>query len=598
MMVRNEYPRPQLERKTWQNLNGKWAFLFDDQNIGLKEKWYKHTHQFAQSIEVPFVYQTKKSGIGVTDQHDTVWYQKNIAVDKEIGKRYLLHFGAVDYFTDVFVNGQHVFYHEGGNTSFTIDVTDSLTGVDDSIVVRVNDPQFDESIPRGKQIWEEKSKGIWYTNTTGIWQTVWLETVSEVYLTQLKMTSLFDEGKVQLIAELNDYVQEAIFHYQIHFKGELVCQGNAAFNHQKLNIAVDILGEKIFKTNYHDEGCSWSPEHPNLFDLTIQITSEGKTTDEINSYFGFRKIHQEKGMVYLNNRPYYQKLVLDQGYWPESLLTAPDDVAFIKDIKLAKEMGFNGCRKHQKTEDPRFLYWADKLGYLVWGECASAPIYNENAVNRLLHEWDEIIERDYNHPSIVTWVPLNESWGIRNIQRDRQQQHFSQTMYHYLHSIDTTRLVISNDGWNMTETDICAIHNYSHGSVDEPEKYQAFKEHLETKQNIMDYPSTSWNIYADGFNNQGEPVILTEFGGIGFKVDAQNGWGYTSVESEKDFISEYQRIMDAVYASKALWGYCYTQLTDVEQEINGLVAYNRQPKCNLAAIKKINDKYHLERINP
>jgi beta-galactosidase/beta-glucuronidase len=261
-------------------------------------------------------------------------------------------------------------------------------------------------------------------------------------------------------------------------------------------------------------------------------------------------------------------------------------------------MGFNGCRKHQKTEDPRFLYWADKLGYLVWGECASAPIYNENAVNRLLHEWDEIIERDYNHPSIVTWVPLNESWGIRNIQRDRQQQHFSQTMYHYLHSIDTTRLVISNDGWNMTETDICAIHNYSHGSVDEPEKYQAFKEHLETKQNIMDYPSTSWNIYADGFNNQGEPVILTEFGGIGFKVDAQNGWGYTSVESEKDFISEYQRIMDAVYASKALWGYCYTQLTDVEQEINGLVAYNRQPKCNLAAIKKINDKYHLERINP
>lgn len=598
MTVRSEYPRPQLVRENWLNLNGVWDFQFDDANVGLEEKWYQEKKIFREKIIVPFAYETEKSGIGDRSRHDIVWYRKAINLQKKTGKKYLLHFGAVDYFADVYLNGQHVGYHEGGNTSFSFDITEHLQNDDNNFVVRAFDPRFDESILRGKQIWEEKSKGIWYTNTTGIWQTVWLEEVADTYVEDLAITPLFDEGRVKLRVALSKHTRTASLVYRISFQGTTISQGQAQFNENKLELILDVMQEKIFRTVFHGIGWTWSPEHPNLFDVTLQVLVEQDVVDKVESYFGFRKIHVEKGMVYLNNHPYYQKLILDQGYWPESLLTAPDDEAFIKDIKLSKEMGFNGCRKHQKTEDPRFLYWADRLGYLVWGECASAPIYNENAVNRLMKEWSEIVKRDYNHPCIVTWVPLNESWGVPNIQRNRQQQHFSQAIYHYLHAIDSTRLVISNDGWNLTETDICAVHNYRHGNPDEKERYQFFQETLATKENILAFSPTRWSIYADGFSHQGEPILLTEFGGIGFKADGQAGWGYTSVSSEENFISEYQRILKAVYASKVLYGYCYTQLTDVEQEINGLLTYHREPKCSLEAIKRINDSYHQEIIHP
>lgn len=598
MEVRNEYPRPQMVRENWLNLNGEWEFQFDDRDCGLKEKWYEKGTRFSRKIIVPFAFQTKLSGIGETNRHDIVWYHRTFQIDKENKQRYLLHFGAVDYFADIFVNGEKVTSHEGGHTSFTVDITSYLLDTGENhLVVRAYDPQTDESIPRGKQIWEEKSKGIWYTNTTGIWQTVWLEKVADIYITQLKFTPLFDSGQVEVEVYLNHIASKANLLYQIYFKDNLICKGETNCNQNKVKFVVDVMQEKIFRTIFHGDGYAWSPEHPNLFDVSFNLFVEGDRVDKINSYFGFRKIHEENGMVYLNNQPYYQKLVLDQGYWPDSLLTAPNDEAFVDDIKLSKEMGFNGCRKHQKIEDPRFLYWADKLGYLVWGECASAPIYNSDAVNRLTREWSEIITRDYNHPSIVTWVPLNESWGVPDIQRNRQQQHFSQALYHYIHAVDSTRLVISNDGWNLTETDICAIHNYSHGQSHDLKQYEHFKTTLSTKENILNFPSTRWSIYAQGFYHRGTPILLTEFGGIGFKVGNQVGWGYTSAETKEDFVSEYRRVMEAVYASRVLYGYCYTQLTDVEQEINGLLTYDRRPKCDLAKIREINDSYHLNQIH-
>lgn len=359
---------------------------------------------------------------------------------------------------------------------------------------------------------------------------------------------------------------------------------------------IDVIQGHIFASNFHDDGRSWTPENPSLFNVSLTLKENQEPIDKIESYFGFRKIHTANGMVYLNNKPFYQKLLLDQGYWPSGLLTAPSDQDFVKDIELSKKMGFNGCRKHQKMEDPRFLYWADVLGFVVWGECAAPPIYSNKSVARLMAEWTEIVERDYNHPSLITWVPINESWGVPNISLDRQQQHFSQTMYHYLHSLDQSRLVISNDGWAATETDIVAIHNYMHGQADEERKYNYFKETLSSRDNLVSRPSTAWPIFADGFSYQGEPILLTEFGGIGYEVSSQEGWGYTTVSSEEEFIADYARIMDAVYASKGLWGYCYTQITDVEQEINGLLTYNRQPKCDLAKIKEINDAYHLPNV--
>lgn len=595
-MIEKGYPRPQLVRSQWENLNGSWQFAFDDENIGQKERWYQDNQAFDLTIEVPFVYQAALSGIHQRKSHPVVWYQRELSLVKNPKKRYLLHCGAVDYEADVYVNGQHVCNHIGGHTSFECDITDYLNDTaNQQLTIRAYDPLQDESIPRGKQFWEEESMGIWYTNSTGIWQTVWLEEVHPLYLTRLQLTPHFDEGKVQIQTTLSQTTgtEDVKLAYQIYFKDTLITSGTQNFHQGKNDFCVDVIQEHIFRTNFHHDGWSWTPENPNLFDVQCQLYQNEQRIDEVRSYFGMRKVHTANGMVYLNNKPYYQKLVLDQGYWPEGLLTAPSDDDFVKDIQLAKEMGFNGCRKHQKTEDPRFLYWADQLGYLVWGECAAPAIYNSEAITRSMKEWMEIIERDYNHPCIVTWVPINESWGVPRISFNRQEQHFSQAMYHFIHSLDTTRLVISNDGWAATETDICAIHNYMHGQKEEVSKYQYFKETLHTRENLIHHHSTAWPIFAEGFSYQNQPILLTEFGGIGFDVSGQPGWGYTSVNNEDEFIEDYQRIMTAVYQSRGLWGYCYTQITDVEQEINGLLTYDRQPKCDLSKIKAINDQYHI-----
>lgn len=598
MTTRKAYPRPQFVREAWQNLNGSWQFCFDDNNEGLADKWYLDEKEFRDQIEVPFVYQCKLSGIQEDKNHEILWYKKSFEIETNGKERVLLHFGAVDYHAMIFLNGGLVCEHEGGHTSFTVDITDFLdrNKKGQSLAVRVYDPLEDELIPRGKQIWEDQPKGIWYTGTTGIWQTVWVEKVNHKYISDLKFTSLFDEGKESIICITEDTDFGDAIAYQISFEGNTICEGEVKCHNHTIKWDVDLIQNHIFRTNFHDNGWAWTPESPSLFEVLLVLKdAEGHVFDRVESYFGFRKVHKENGMVYLNNKPYYQKLVLDQGYWREGLMTAPADEAFKRDIELAKEMGFNGCRKHQKTEDPIFLYWADKLGFLVWGECASTVMYDPKAVKRLMTEWTEIIQRDYNHPSIIVWVPLNESWGIPNVHRNSMQQHFSQTMYHVLHALDDTRLVISNDGWEMTETDICAIHNYMHGQKEEARKFAHYREMLANSKNLIDMPSTCWDIYAKGFAHTGEPVMLTEFGGIGFELSGEGAWGYTSVENEDDFLEDYTRIMDTIFDSVGLCGYCYTQLTDVEQEMNGLLTYDRRPKCDLKKIRAINERYHSSR---
>lgn len=592
-MNRNEYPRPQFVREFWMNLNGEWQFAFDDENQGKKERWFADK-QLDSTINVPFVYQSELSGINDRTPHDIVWYKRSFEVHPAKEERVLLHFGAVDYEAEVYINGQLVCHHIGGNTSFSIDISENLnTNAKQEISVRAYDSHYDETIPRGKQFWEDESRGIWYTNSTGIWQTVWLEIVPQNYIKDIRITPLFDEGKVSFDVELPSVQSKTSLNYEISYGEIPIASGNLDVVSTRTVFDVELIQNHIFRTNYHNEGWTWTPEAPNLFDVKFRLVAEGQTMDEVSSYFGLRKIHTEDGMVFLNNKPYYQKLVLDQGYWPSGLLTAPTDADFIKDIELAKEMGFNGCRKHQKVEDPRFLYWADKLGFIVWGECAAPTVYTHDSAERLVREWSDIIRRDYNHPSIVTWVPVNESWGVPNISFDRQQQHYTQTMYHYIKSLDPTRLVISNDGWALTDTDIVAIHNYAHGEEEEKEKYLYFKDSLSTVEKLITRRSTPWPIFANGFSYQKQPILLTEFGGIGFDVSGQPGWGYTSVENGEEFLRDYRRVMEAVFASEGLWGYCYTQLSDVEQEINGLLTYDREPKCDLEELAKINGLYHL-----
>ncbi|MFC0270371.1 glycoside hydrolase family 2 protein [Metabacillus herbersteinensis] len=595
MTFRQEYPRPQLKRKDWLNLNGEWDFEFDDLNIGLEEKWFKKNREFKQKINVPFAYQTKLSGIDDPTFHDWVWYSREFEVPESMnGKQIVLHFGAVDYRAMVYINEKLVGSHEGGHTSFSFDISNYLQDGKQSLVVRVEDPSTDETIPRGKQYWIEESAAIWYTRTTGIWQTVWLEAVNKTHINKVRFTPDIDKGDIHIDFEISgDYLNKDV-EFDITFNGESVASETLKVHEVYTKRSINLYNQKIFRTGFHHVGWNWTPENPNLFDVVIRLKEEDRLIDEINSYFGMRKIHTENGMVYLNNKPYYQKLVLDQGYWPEGLLTAPTDLDLKKDIELSKEMGFNGCRKHQKVEDPRFLYWADQLGFLVWGECAASPSYSEDAVARLTKEWIEIIDRDYNHPCIVTWVPINESWGVPLICNNDQQKHHSLAMYHLIHSLDTTRLVISNDGWELTKTDICAIHNYNHGQKDEVEKYNAFRIDLSTTEELLYSRPNGKRIYTEGFSHEGEPILLTEFGGIGFKVGDESGWGYTSVTNEEDYLSDYERVMKAVYESSSLHGFCYTQLTDVEQEINGILTYDRKPKCDLNKIKDINNRWHAQ----
>jgi len=597
-MYRQEYPRPQLVRKSWLNLNGQWDFEFDDDNIGLEEKWYKKTAVFSKKIEVPFAYQTKFSGIDDPTFHDNVWYRRKFNVPPEMkNKNIILHFGAVDYRCKVYINEELVGSHEGGHTSFSFDITNHLNGNLEELVIWVEDPSIDETIPRGKQFWELESKGIWYTRTTGIWQTVWLEGVDSVRIEKLKLTPVFDCGDVLIEFEVEDDFLSSEVEIAISFKGETIVEQTIKPKEIYTKLSVNLFNRKIFRNEYHDSGWCWTPETPNLFEINLKVKHNDVIVDEIDSYFGMRKIHTEAGMVYLNNKPYYQKLVLDQGYWPEGLLTAPTDEAFKKDIELSKEMGFNGCRKHQKVEDPRFLYWADQLGFLVWGECAASTTYSDDAVSRITREWLEIIERDYNHPSIVTWVPINESWGVPHVLNNEKQQQHTLALYHMVKSLDDTRLVISNDGWEMTSTDICAIHNYNHGQKEEVQKYEYYKDSISTRDKILHAKPADRAIYVNGYKHDGEPILLTEFGGIGYKVGEDTGWGYTSVSNAEDYLEDYKRVMEAVFASEILHGYCYTQLTDVEQEINGLLTYDRKPKCDLKKIKECNSMWHIPTVN-
>ncbi|ERL63733.1 glycoside hydrolase family 2 protein [Schleiferilactobacillus shenzhenensis] len=591
-MKRKEYPRPQFVRQgPWLNLNGEWQFAFDDSNIGNEEKWFTKRLPASRTIQVPFVYQSKLSGIDDRGVHDNVWYQREATIVPQPNKRYLLHFGAVDYIAKVYVNGNYVGQHEGGDGSFSFDITERLLDEGkQTITVQVIDRSYDETIPRGKQSWTGKSEGIWYTNSTGIWQTVWLETVPQMRLLNVRITPDVDHMAVQFDASFTPNAMGKRFGYHITFGDNLVADDSIEISDTHVIRTIDLGQHHIFRTSFHDGGWTWSPEHPNLFSVEFTIgTSEATIVDKVESYFGLRKISTADGMIYLNNKPYYQRLVLDQGYWPEGLLTAPSDAALKKDIELAKTMGLNGARKHQKVEDPRYLYWADKLGFLVWEEVASFPVYSTQSVNRLIDVWQETITRDYNHPAIVMWVPLNESWGVEQIDHNRQQQHFSEALYHMVHALDNSRLVESNDGWDNTRTDVVGIHNYSHGRKEDSAQYARYKESMRTIESLINMAPGNWPIFAPGFRYSGQPIVLTEFGGIGYDSDRSDGWGYTTANSEDEYLSELDRLLQALAESRGLCGYCYTQLTDVEQEVNGLLTADRKPKAPLDKVKAIMD---------
>ncbi|CAM3883708.1 sugar-binding domain-containing protein [Cohnella lubricantis] len=583
-VLRSEYPRPQFHRQDWLSLNGEWEFTYDDAANGEDERWYlaDASAPFTRTIEVPFTFQSKLSGIDDPAFHDVVWYRRSFEIPEPWqGKRIVLRFGAVDYLAKVWVNGQLVAVHEGGHTPFHADITSALAQGSNTVVLRAEDFSRDITLPRGKQYWLENSASIFYTRTTGIWQSVWLEPVAPVHLSKIKLTPDIDRNEIRVRAFLDGLkdsasgVGELQLQVSVTFEGRPVAEDRLTVRHpeERRTIGLHDFAD-------HGLGRLWSPEHPNLYDIRFRLLRDGEVLDEVSSYFGMRKISIENGKFCLNNRPYFQRLALDQGYFPEGVLTAPSDEALKRDVELAKEMGFNGVRKHQKTEDPRFLYWCDRIGLLLWSEAANAYDYSEEYVRRYTKEWQEIIERDYNHPCIVAWVPLNESWGIPNVQIDKRQQQHGLAMYHLTKSLDDTRPVIYNDGWEHMTTDLVTIHDYE-------SRQEVLENRYATTESAVNAMPANRNIFVGGASYQGQPILVSEFGGIAFKKSDWEGWGYSGAENEEDFLGKLKAVVDPMLTSPVIQGYCYTQLTDVEQEINGLLTYDRQPKAPLEEIRRI-----------
>ncbi len=574
---RPEFPEPQFERADWLSLNGDWEFAFDDADAGLDAHWYNGSQKFERRINIPYCFESKLSGIADTSFHPWAWYNRQITLPAGWqGRRVLLHFGAVDYQSMVWVNGQMVGSHEGGNTPFQLDITPLLKTGANSITVRALDPPTDKSIPRGKQYWEPKSKSIFYTRTSGIWQSVWLEATGPAWLGSVR-THTDPLGNVRFDGIVVHPKDGDRLRVTVSLNGTQVSQGTEAAALDKASVTMHVQSPQL-----------WSVESPTLYDVKLEVLRNGQPVDTVKSYFGFRTVETRDGKVYLNGKPTYLKFVLDQGYWPDSVLTPPTDAAIQYDIRLSKEMGFNGARKHQKVEDPRFLYWADKMGYLVSGEMANAQGFDERYVERFNREWMEAVNRDINHPSIIIWAPLNESWGVGDLRDQKEQNHLKE-LYSITRALDDSRLVIDNEGWLHTDmTDLMAIHDYAKTGALLYDRYR------DLGKSPVVIPDGGKPALIAGYVYNGSPIYLSEFGGIAFIPPGHDvppeAWGYSGVEKTADDALDR---LDGLYHGLAkipqIIGICYTQLTDVEQEINGLMTYDRKPKFSVAKLKAMND---------
>ncbi len=574
---RPEYPRSDFQRNEWLNLNGEWQFDFDDMDMGEANDWYRDK-DFSQRITVPFCYQSEMSGIFDKGMHEIMWYKRAFSVPDDFnGKRILLNFGAVDYEAKVWINGEFIDSHKGGYVPFKMDVTRYLMSGSNTIVVKVTD-KYDCVQPRGKQYWKQKPDRCWYTETSGIWQTVWLETAGDLNIDKIRITPDIDAKNVILEIFINKSFQDAELDILVSFKNKVKSQIKLKLYERISRITIDLKEE-----DYIDELHYWTPDRPNLYDLKLTLSKDGKALDEVSSYFGMRKISIQGNNIFLNNKSYYLRMVLDQGYWAESLLTPPSDEALKYDIEMTKKFGFNGAR-NQKIEDPRYYYWADKLGLLVWGEMPSPYDFNSEQTENVMSDFIAFINRDYNHPCIMAWVPLNESWGVRNIISDTMQQNFGVALYCTAKAMDKMRLVSTNDGWEQVKSDICVIHDYIAWGYDFSDHYSELPKSL---QDEIRYRIP----YAYRHKYEGQPYLITEYGGIAFADDSSENWGYNGfVKDEESFLKRYESITMVIRKTPYIKGYCYTQLTDVMQEINGLMTIDRKAKVDVEAIRKINQK--------
>jgi beta-galactosidase/beta-glucuronidase len=570
------YPRPQLVREGAEFLEGFWDFAVD----AAGRISNPDDVRFDAKIVVPFSPETKASGIQDTGFYKAVWYRRVIQRPALApGERLLVHFGAVDQSATVWVNGAFAARHVGGYTPFTVDTTPYLRdGVEQEIVVRAEDDPHDLTRPRGKQDWKLHPHSIWYPRTTGIWQTVWMEKVPSTYLQLIRWTPNLERWEIGLkVWCQGEMTDGAALSVKFHVGEQVLASDTYRI----------IAGELHRRVAFSDPGIDdfrnellWSPGSPTLIDVDMKLWADrGELIDSVRSYTALRAIDVEADRFILNGRPYPLRLVLDQGYWDDSGMTAPTPESFAADIQLVKAMGFNGVRKHQKVEDPRYLAWADRLGLLVWEEMPSAYRFTQRSVRRVTQEWMEVLYRDYSHPCIVAWVPFNESWGVPNLPDNPAERHYVQALYHLTKTIDPTRPVVGNDGWEAVATDIIGIHDYD----DDPERlvkrYQA--EEVLPRLLRKERPGGRQLVLGE---HKDQPIVLSEFGGIAYSKGEADTWGYSRAGSARDLGERYARLLGAVRSLGVLAGFCYTQFADTYQESNGLLFSDRTPKIPIEDI--------------
>jgi beta-galactosidase/beta-glucuronidase len=572
------HPQPQLQRESWIALDGPWDFGWETETRSADESERRWTHQ----IHVPFAPEAPASGIGYTGYIRTCWYRRHFELSPHRSEeRVLLHFGAVDYTARVWVNGQFVGEHEGGYTPFSFDITDSLIeGSRQEIVVRADDDPTDLTKPRGKQDWQVEPHAIWYVRTTGIWQMVWLEMVPATRIERLRWTWSSKRWEIGVDVTVAGDVAPGL-----RLRVELSCDSQVLADD-----TYSVLGSDVHRRialadpgidDYRNE-LLWTPETPRLIDATLTLVdADGTVLDLVSSYTALRDIGIDGDRLLLNGRPYPLRLVLDQGYWPETGLTAPSDDALRLDVLLAKAMGFNGVRKHQKIEDPRYLFWADQLGLLVWEEMPSAYRFTARTIERVTREWMEVIRRDASHPCVIMWVPFNESWGVPNLPSNEAEQHFVQTLYHLTKTLDPSRPVVGNDGWESVSTDVIGIHDYEADIARLARRYHAD----EGRPRLFRHERPAGRLLVFDRPSHAElPIVLSEFGGLALMDASSATWGYTCCETTEELAERYQALLELVRSLGMLAGFCYTQFADTYQEANGLLRADRTPKFDLELI--------------
>lgn len=565
--VREEHPRPQMVRPNWTNLNGVWDFTFDFGRTGM-ERELQNAKTLDKEIVVPFCPESILSGIGYTDIIPAVWYHKTFDITREaMSGRVLLHFEAVDYVCHVWINGQFAGRHEGGFTPFTFDITELVKEGENSVNVYAEDDIRNPLQPRGKQSERYASQGCDYTRVTGIWQTVWLEFVPEVYISAYRCTPDVDNQRIRLEVSLNNICKNGRIIAKASYDGRIVGEKE-----------VPVYGKKAELDVTLDEMHLWQPLAAELYDLELVLKTGEENLDCVTGYFGMRSLVLTDNALLINGKPVFQRLVLDQGYYPDGIWTAPDEEALKKDIELSIALGFNGARMHQKVFERRYLYWADKLGYLIWGEYSSwgIDVTDSRVLEKYAIPWLESVERDYNSPALIGWCPLNETWDCDG---RRQDDRLIQSIYRITKAADPTRPVIDTSGHYHVETDIFDVHDYE-------QDVEKFAEHYEE----MKQGGAAYVTYPDRQRYHGQPYFVSEYGGLLWNETKEEGWGYGNApKTVEEFTERYVGLAKVLLDNPHICALCYTQLYDVEQEKNGLYTYGRKPKFDETTMKRLHD---------